>query len=101
MYRRGGVAGVCGDPPRRDIASAMPESPPRLRRQYANTSYPLVVLRFEDGHEIRLARGVGKTFDVYAGEVVKVLAIWDETSDERELLESRRGESFAPVSGPR
>ncbi|GAC1476989.1 MAG: hypothetical protein NVS1B4_18850 [Gemmatimonadaceae bacterium] len=72
----------------------MPDVPARLRRQYTNTTYPLVILRFEDGHEIHVARGVGKSFDVYAGEVVKILAVWDRTSAERELIESRRGESF-------
>ena len=74
----------------------MPRRPAarRIRRRYANVSYPLVVLRFEDGHEIRLKKGEGKTFDAFAGEIVKVVAIWDPTADEREVVAVLRAEQF-------
>ena len=69
-------------------------SPRRIRRQYANHKYPLVVLRFEDGHEIRLKKGEGKTFDAFTGEVVKIVAIWDPTADEREVVGVLKAEQF-------
>src|SRR5688500_1350931 len=59
---------------------------PTLRKQYTNTRYPMIVLRFEDGHEIRVPRGVGKSFEAFAGETIKIVAIWDPTSEERELV---------------
>ena len=74
----------------------MPEAK-KLRRQYVNNDYPHVILRFEDGHEIQVPKGVGKAFDAWQGETVKVLAVWDPTSGERELVESRKGEEFDEV----
>ena len=74
----------------------MPEAK-KLRRQYVNSDYPHVILRFEDGHEIQVPKGVGKTFDAWKGETVKVLAVWDPTSGERELVESKKGEEFDEV----
>lgn len=65
-----------------------------LRRRYANERYPLVVLRFEDGHEIRLKRGEGKSFDAYAGETVKVLVEWDASAREREVISVLKAEQF-------
>lgn len=72
----------------------MSPAPSRLRKAYVNTEHPLVLLRFEDGHEIRVPRGKVKTFDAYAGEVIKVVAIYDPTSTERELLDTVRAESL-------
>ncbi|HET7630708.1 MAG TPA: hypothetical protein VFK16_00190 [Gemmatimonadaceae bacterium] len=69
----------------------------RLRRRYHNTEHPLVLLRFEDGHEIQVPRGYGKEFDAYAGETIKVIAIYDPTSAEREVLASRKAEEFDPA----
>jgi hypothetical protein len=69
----------------------------RLRRHYQNTDHPLVVLRFEDGHEIRLGKGQGKAFDAYEGETVRIVAIYDPTSGERHLLDSRKAERFDPA----
>ena len=69
-------------------------SPRRLRRAYANHEYPLVILRFEDGHEIVLRRGEGKEFDVYAGETVKVIVLWDPAAGDREVIAVRKGEEF-------
>jgi hypothetical protein len=66
----------------------------RLRRRYVNTKYPLIVLRFEDGHEIRLEKGKGKTFDAYVGETVKIVAIWDPSADEREVVAVLKAEQF-------
>ena len=68
--------------------------PRALRRRYANADYPLVVLRFEDGHEIRVERGSGRSFDAFAGERIHVIAIYDPTADERVLVETRRAEDF-------
>jgi hypothetical protein len=73
----------------------MPKAPKKLRKQYVNNDHPQAVLRFEDGHEIQLGRGVGKSFDVYSGETIKILAIYDRTSGERELIESRKADDFA------
>jgi len=69
----------------------------RIRRRYLNAEHPLVVLRFEDGHEIRVRKGHGKEFDAYEGETVKVIAIYDPTSSEREVLDSRKAEAFDPA----
>ena len=73
----------------------MPTPPKKLRKQYTNTEHPLVILRFEDGHEIQVAKGGGKSFDAYSGETIKVLAVYDRTSGERELVESKRADEFA------
>ena len=45
----------------------MPE-PKKLRKQYVNNDYPHVMLRFEDGHEIQIPKGVGKAFDAWQGD---------------------------------
>jgi len=66
----------------------------RLRRRYANTKYPLVVLRFEDGHEIALRKGESKTFDAYVGETIKVVAVWDPTAAERDVIAVLKAEQF-------
>ncbi len=66
----------------------------RLRRRYANAKYPLVILRFEDGHEIRLKKGQGKSFDAFSGETVKVVVLWDPTADEREVIAVMKAEQF-------
>ena len=66
----------------------------RLRRRFANTQYPLLFLRFEDGHEIALRRGESKSFDAYAGETIKVVVVWDSTSDERDVVAVMKGEEF-------
>jgi hypothetical protein len=72
----------------------MPATPQKLRKQYLNTDYPNVVLRFEDGHEIVLKRGVGKTFDCYAGEMIKLLAVHDPDARERDLIATRKADEF-------
>lgn len=72
----------------------MPTPPSKLRKQYSNTEYPNVILRFEDGHQIEVTKGHTKTFDCYAGERIKVLAQYDPTSSEREKVETLRAEQF-------
>jgi hypothetical protein len=72
----------------------MPPIPAKLRKAYVNLDHPLVTLRFEDGHEIKINRGKVKTFDAYTGEVIKVVAIYDPTSRERDLLEAVRAEDL-------
>jgi hypothetical protein len=72
----------------------MPTPPQKLRKQYRNDEYPEVVLRFEDGHEIRIAKGSAKSFDAWAGERIKILAVWDHTSGEREKVDTWRAERF-------
>lgn len=69
----------------------------RLRRRYQNAEHPMVVLRFEDGHEIRVPKGQGKEFDAYEGETIKVIAIYDPTSKSRDVLASRKAETFDPA----
>ncbi len=69
--------------------------PPRkLRKQYANDQYPLVVMKFEDGHEIKVYQNTGKVFDGWAGETVKLMAVYDPTSKEWELIEARKVDAF-------
>ena len=72
----------------------MPPVPAKLRKAYVNQDHPLVLLRFEDGHEIRVPRGKVKTFDAYAGEIIKIVAVYDPTSAERDLLETVRAEEL-------
>jgi hypothetical protein len=69
-------------------------APQKLRKQFVNTTYPLVVLRFEDGHEIKVYQNSGKVFDAWAGERVKVMAVHDVSSKEWELVETRTGDQF-------
>ena len=72
----------------------MPPIPAKLRKAYVNIDHPTVILRFEDGHEIRVSNGKVKTFDAYTGEVIRVVAENDPTSRERDLLESVRAEDL-------
>ena len=72
----------------------MPVAGTKLRKAYVNLNYPFVVLRFEDGHEIRIPQGKVKTFDAYTGEVINVVAVFDATAKERDLLESVRAEDL-------
>lgn len=72
----------------------MPSAPAKLRKAYVNLDHPLVMLRFEDGHEIRITQGKVKTFDAYTGEVIKVVALYDPSANERELLEAIRAEDL-------
>lgn len=66
----------------------------KLRKAYVNLAHPLVVLRFEDGHEIKVNKDKVKTFDAYTGEVIRVVAVYDPSSKERDLLESIRAEDL-------
>ena len=66
----------------------------RIRRRYKNETYPLVMLRFEDGHEIKLKKGEAKAFDAYSGETVKVVVLWDASANERETVAVKKAETF-------
>jgi hypothetical protein len=72
----------------------MSTRPQRVRKQYTNREYPMVIMRFEDGHEIKVYKGTGKQFDAYPGETVKLLAMFDPTSPDRELVDTRKTEDF-------
>ncbi len=72
----------------------MSTAPKRVRKQYTNESYPLALLRFEDGHEIKVYKGTGKEFDCYPGETIKILALYDPTSTERELVATKKSDEF-------
>ncbi len=76
------------------------QKPRKLRKQYSNNTYPLVVLKFEDGHEIKVYQNTGKVFDGWSGETVKLMAVYDPTSKEWELIEARKVDAFedAPAS---
>ncbi len=78
-------------------------APKKLRKQYVNNTYPLVILRFEDGHEIKIYQNSGKVFDAWAGERVKIMAVHDPESKEWELIETRTGDAFEEpiVDAPR
>lgn len=75
------------------------QPPKKVRKQYANNTYPLVVLKFEDGHEIKVYQGTGKVFDAWNGETVKILAVHDTTSKEWDLLEARKVDQFEDAKG--
>lgn len=79
---------------RQGTGDAKRRPPGKTRRRYVNSDYPTVVLRFEDGHEIRVERGTGKSFEGYDGERIKILAIYDPTSTERVLVATLRAEEF-------
>lgn len=70
------------------------QPPKKLRKQYHNATHPLIVLKFENGHQIKVYQHEGKQFDAYAGETVKVLAVDDPTSSQWELLEDRKADAF-------
>jgi hypothetical protein len=53
-----------------------------------------VLLRFEDGHEIRVQKGEGKTFDAYVGETIKVVVVWDAAAGDREVVSVLKAEQF-------
>ena len=74
-----------------------PPSARRIRRRYANEKYPLVALRFEDGHEIHLKKGEAKAFDAYVGETVKVVVLWDPAAGDREVISVLKAEQFDEV----
>ncbi|MBC7842522.1 MAG: hypothetical protein H7099_09420 [Gemmatimonadaceae bacterium] len=76
----------------------MSTAPKRVRKQYTNDSYPLALLRFEDGHEIKVYKGTGKEFDCYPGESIKILAMYDPTSTERELVATKKSDDFADAA---
>jgi hypothetical protein len=70
------------------------QPPKKLRKQYTNSSHPLIVLKFEDGHQVKVYQGEGKTFDAFSGETIKLLAVSDPTSSDWELLENRKADLF-------
>ena len=72
----------------------MPTPPRKLRKQYVNAEYPKLVLKFEDGHEIRVMKGTGKTFDCWAGESIKLLAIIDPEERERTHVGTKKADEF-------
>lgn len=69
-------------------------APQRLRKQYVNNTHPLIVLRFEDGHEIKVYQNTGKNFDAWAGETIKIMGVFDQTSSDWELIEARKADAF-------
>ncbi|HEY0972701.1 MAG TPA: hypothetical protein VGE02_17155 [Gemmatimonadales bacterium] len=77
-----------------------PRRPQKVRKQYVNKQYPLVIMRFEDGHEIKVYQNTGKQFDAWPGETIKLLAMYDPTSNDRELIEARKSDDFEePTAG--
>jgi hypothetical protein len=76
----------------------MSTAPKRVRKQYTNTQFPLALLRFEDGHEIKVYKDTGKEFDCYPGESIKILAMYDPTSTERELVATKKSDDFADAA---
>lgn len=77
----------------------MPPIPSKLRKAYVNRDKALILLRFEDGHEIKVRKGTVKTFDAYAGETIKVVEVLDERGGDRELLEAVRAEDLPDADG--
>jgi hypothetical protein len=82
-------------PPAPETMNSPSHHPPKkLRKQFSNTTYPMVVLKFEDGHEIKVYQDTGKVFDAWPGETIKVMAVFDPTSKEWELVESKKSDTF-------
>jgi hypothetical protein len=74
----------------------MTRPPKKLRKQYTNSEFPVVVLKFEDGHEIEVEQGKGKTFDVWSGERIKIIALHDpKHHPDRDVRETRLADDFA------
>jgi hypothetical protein len=88
------MARVRAPPERGYLDVVRPPSARRLRRAYVNEKFPLVVLRFEDGHEIVLRKGESKSFDAFAGERIKVVVIWDADAGDREVIAVLKAEEF-------
>jgi hypothetical protein len=76
------------------LSATRPGKPEKLRKRYSNTVRATVLLRFEDGHEIRVPETEGRSFDCWAGETITIVALWDPSVNERELLERRKAEAF-------
>ena len=72
----------------------MATSQKKLVQQYGNSQYTNVFWRVDTAYEIVVKRGVGKTFDIFAGETVKVLAVYDPDARERELVVTKKAEEF-------
>lgn len=72
----------------------MSQRPKRVRKQFANPDHGLIVLRFEDGHEIKVYQGKGKEFDAWPSEKIKLMVVHDQQGREWELLETRTTEQF-------
>jgi hypothetical protein len=72
----------------------MSQRPKRVRKQFANHEHELIVLRFEDGHEIKVYKGKGKEFDAWPAEKIKLMVVHDQQGREWELLETRMTEQF-------
>ncbi len=70
------------------------QPPKKLRKQFTNATHPLIVLKFESGHQIKVYQNEGKEFDAFSGETVKLLAVSDPTSSDWELLEDRKADAF-------
>jgi hypothetical protein len=68
--------------------------PKKLRRQYTNDQYPVIVLKFEDGHQIKVGKGEAKSFDAWAGERIRIIALHDPTHADRDVIDTRRAEEF-------
>ncbi len=69
--------------------------PAKLRKMYRNESYPVVILKFEDGHQIKVIQNEAKSFDIYSGEKVKIIALHDPRHPDRDVLETRRADDFS------
>jgi len=74
------------------------QPPKKLRKQFTNATHPLIVLKFESGHQIKVYQNEGKEFDCYSGETIKLLAVNDPTSSEWELIENRKADAFDDAS---
>ncbi len=81
------------------VAHMSSRQPQKIRKQYRNNDYPLILMRFEDGHEIKVYQGTGKEFDAWPGETIKLMALYDPTSQERELVEARKADDFPDADG--
>jgi hypothetical protein len=73
----------------------MPQPPKKLRKQYLNNQYPNAVLKFEDGHEIVIKRGTGKTLRLLRRREHQAPSP-STTPDarERDLVETRKADDF-------
>ena len=82
----------------RTMNSPVNRPPRKLRQRYSITTCPMVELMFEDGHGITICRNSGEVFDVWSDETIKAMTVYDPTSNDGKLLETKKSDAFHDAS---
>ena len=53
---------------------------------------------FEDGHEITICQNTGKVFNVWSDETIKVMAVYNQSSNDGKVVESKQSDGFHNAS---